>query len=385
MIYGENTEGSSLIWESQVMVVRRMFPVAVLHVVVILIVAFLTGAFRIGAGMSAADDRKPTGKTTGSGRPSGGEPLRDRASVEIERRQTAAYLVSQLGNPRFEIREEATRRLEQSGIEAVEPLMSAAGGESLEITCRAIRALGSIYESDDTATFDAAEAALEHLVESSNRSAAQRASAILSPQELFWTQESDERRLRRWKRAVLRIRALGGIVELVDDSDREITEIPPDEYVQVNVILEEGWKGGEAGLVNLKRMAVRPPLPVVYVTKGGPIPGEAIDNLQRELPHLRIETRGQAMLGVSCERGPPCRISIVKPNSAAERAGLKIRDVILKYDGEELTNFDRLIEITKGHKAGDKIAIEVLRDGETVIIEAELTGWARNKPVEAKK
>src|SRR5438552_11534916 len=88
------------------------------------------------------------------------------ASVRSERRQLAAALAARLGSPQFEVREEATRKLEALGADAVEPLLAAARGENLEVTCRAIRALSSIFESDDDNTFDVAEAALEKLAES---------------------------------------------------------------------------------------------------------------------------------------------------------------------------------------------------------------------------
>jgi len=68
-----------------------------------------------------------------------GEPPQNPQLVRVERRQMAASLVSQLGNPKYEIREAATKNLEQLGIDAIEPLLAAAGGENLEATCRAIR------------------------------------------------------------------------------------------------------------------------------------------------------------------------------------------------------------------------------------------------------
>jgi hypothetical protein len=310
----------------------------------------------------------------------------DAAKVEAERRRAMAALIAQLGSPRFEIREEATRKLEQSGIDAVEPLLAAAGGDSLEVTCRSIRVLGVIFDSEDDATFDAAEQALEQLAESSNRSAAQRALQVLSPLDLQG-QSVDHRRYRRWKRALIRIRALGGIVKQVDagGSEKEITEMPPEETPWLHIILEEGWKGGAAGLVNVKRIAVRLPLPLVYVTKGAKIPVEALDSLQRAMPQMRIEGRGQAMLGIKGDANAPCRIGFVVPNSAADKAGLRAGDVILKYDGEELHNFQRLVEITGERKPGDKVRLEVRREDETITVEAELTGWALEKPVDTRK
>src|SRR5262245_9653078 len=113
-------------------------------------------------------------------------PSREPASTRAERRQTAVALASRLGKPRYEVREEATRKLEQLGIDAIEPLLAAAAGDNLEVISRAVRALTTIYDSEDDATFDAAEVALEQLTESSNRAAAQRAAAALAPQDASW-------------------------------------------------------------------------------------------------------------------------------------------------------------------------------------------------------
>ncbi len=135
----------------------------------------------------------------------------------------------------------------------------------------------------------------------------------------------------------------------------------------------------------MRRICVRVPYPIVYVAKGANLSGEALENLQRAVPQLRVETRGKAMLGISGDPNAPCRIARVSPNSAAEKAGLMANDEILKYDGEELKNFQRLIEITGDHKPGDKIEIEIKRGGEILKLEAQLTGWAGDKSVEIKK
>src|SRR5262249_30382766 len=160
-------------------------------------------------------------------------------------------------SPRYNVREEATTKLEQLGIDAIGPLLAAASGENLEVISRAVRALAVIYDSEDEATFDAAELALEQLAESSNRSAAQRAAVVLAPQDALWTPETDKRRFRRWKRAITRIRELGGEIRRLDqngradqnNNEKDILDAPG-EYPSLMVVLNERWTGGGAGVVN---------------------------------------------------------------------------------------------------------------------------------------
>jgi hypothetical protein len=329
-----------------------------------------------------------------AGQPAASRQAGESASVRTERRQMAAGLAARLGSPQFEVREEATRKLEALGADAIEPLLAAAGGENLEVTCRAIRALAAIYESDDDEIFDAAEAALEKLADSSNRSAAQRAAEVLAPQDVSWEQGLTSRGSRRWKRAIVRIRALGGIVELKKPPDGNVpaagTKI---DSLPEFVMLNHEWKGRSAGLVNIKRLALSLPqnaytrgAPPLYIIDGSPVPADAVAQLCQQIPALEIQYRGEARLGVrSILPDGSCLISDVEPGAAADRAGIKRGDVIQKYDGQTVLNFSNLAEITRGHKVGDKVELEVLRDGETIKIQAELTGWSPNKAAESKK
>ena len=59
----------------------------------------------------------------------------------------------------------------------------------------------------------------------------------------------------------------------------------------------------------------------------------------------------------------------VEDFSAAEKAGLKIGDVIIEADGQKITTMDELNEIKNSHQIGDEMKVKVNREGQ----EKELT------------
>jgi len=62
----------------------------------------------------------------------------------------------------------------------------------------------------------------------------------------------------------------------------------------------------------------------------------------------------------------------VVPDSAADRAGLKEGDIILKFNGEKLTAENSLAEVIQKYSPGDTVTLKVLRDGEEISLQATL-------------
>jgi len=64
----------------------------------------------------------------------------------------------------------------------------------------------------------------------------------------------------------------------------------------------------------------------------------------------------------------------VIPDSGADKAGIKVDDVIIAFDGEKIS--DRMTFVSKigEHKIGDKLKLTIKRDGEEMEIEVELGG-----------
>ena len=71
-----------------------------------------------------------------------------------------------------------------------------------------------------------------------------------------------------------------------------------------------------------------------------------------------------AILGVNGEdHEKGCKITNIAANLPAERAGLKVGDVITTFDGKEVEGFDALYRMVGKKKPGDKVILEFLRDG----------------------
>ena len=108
--------------------------------------------------------------------------------------------------------------------------------------------------------------------------------------------------------------------------------------------------------------------------------GEETLEITVKLDARKLPQRGRRMnprsaflgVGTSPAQDGGLEVTMVSPNSGAKKAGLQVGDVILKLDGVEVNNSAMLGAIIRRHKAGDKIKITYLRDGEETEVEAEL-------------
>ncbi|MFP6866253.1 MAG: trypsin-like peptidase domain-containing protein [Roseibacillus sp.] len=65
-------------------------------------------------------------------------------------------------------------------------------------------------------------------------------------------------------------------------------------------------------------------------------------------------------------------VKVVVKDSPAEKAGLKVGDIILAMDGEDLENKEEFSASIKEQEPGSKVTLKILRDDEEVEIEIEL-------------
>ena len=84
----------------------------------------------------------------------------------------------------------------------------------------------------------------------------------------------------------------------------------------------------------------------------------------------------KAMLGVTTEKTEGgVEVQDVTKESAAEKIGLKEKDVITKIDDQKVEDPDDLSKAIGKHKPGDKVKVTYLRDKKEQTATAELTKW----------
>ena len=88
--------------------------------------------------------------------------------------------------------------------------------------------------------------------------------------------------------------------------------------------------------------------------------------------HLDINFNEKRAQSLGLGRLAGTRISGVDPKSPAERANLKINDVILEYNGVRIDEDIHLISLIKLTEIGRKVPMTVLRDGKMVTMDVEI-------------
>lgn len=83
-----------------------------------------------------------------------------------------------------------------------------------------------------------------------------------------------------------------------------------------------------------------------------------------------------AFMGMSGEDADVgARITRVTEKGPADRAGFKENDIVLNMGGERILGYDDMLVTIRGHKAGEKVKVEVVRERELTEIEIEFDAY----------
>lgn len=62
----------------------------------------------------------------------------------------------------------------------------------------------------------------------------------------------------------------------------------------------------------------------------------------------------------------------IVPGTPADKAGLKVGDVVVNFNGERVVSAESLTGFVRQHLAGDKVTVQIIRDGKQLDVSAEL-------------
>jgi serine protease Do len=158
-------------------------------------------------------------------------------------------------------------------------------------------------------------------------------------------------------------------------------------FIQTDAAINPGNSGGP--LVNLRGEVVGLNTAIASSSGGNEGIGFSIPvNIVARTARALVENRGvpRGFLGVKLAinfnqqqaealgltRLAGTRVSRIEPSSPAERANLRVNDVILEFNGVRIEQDMHLISLVKLSEIGQRVPITILRDGQLLRMEVEI-------------
>ena len=270
--------------------------------------------------------------------------------------------IEQLASPQFAEREAASKQLLTMGNTAVDPLVAAAKGADAEVAVRAVEILRDMLSRENSKLVDRVEKGLELIAAEGSLAVAQQAEVAL---EFYGVaRAASARELLEQLGATFSDAGLQGErIEITADwkgdsnSLRLITRLRDILHVSLyGIQLTER----DAAILGRLRKVERIDL------FGTDMKEEVLPQLRRWLPEVEIDVRKGGKLGIA---GSPlqgqCIVSGVQVGSAAEKAGLRPRDIIKEIDGQVVADFDACTKMIGEHSPGEKISLLIEREEPT--------------------
>ena len=183
-----------------------------------------------------------------------------------------------------------------------------------------------------------------------------------------------------WVMAIGNPFGLGGSVSLgiISAKSRDINSGPYDDYLQTDAAINKGNSGGP--LFNMDGEVIGVNTAIISPTGGSigigfAVPSDTVASVVDQLKQFGEVRRG--WLGVKIQTvtediaetlGVPentgALISAVTPESPAGKAGLEAGDVIMKFDGKDVTSMRGLPRIVAQAPIGKGVPVEYLRKGD---------------------
>jgi serine protease Do len=191
---------------------------------------------------------------------------------------------------------------------------------------------------------------------------------------------SDSLEVGDWVMAIGNPFGLGGSVSLgiISAKSRDINSGPYDDYLQTDAAINKGNSGGP--LFNMNGDVIGVNTAIISPTGGSigigfAVPSDTVSNVVDQLKQYGEVRRGwlgvkiqsitediAETLGLQANVG--ALVAAVTPDSPASKAGVVAGDVIMKFDGKEVTSMRGLPKLVAQSAIGKAVAIELLRNGQ---------------------
>ena len=208
---------------------------------------------------------------------------------------------------------------------------------------------------------------------------------------------SDESRVGDWVLAIGNPFGFGGTVTagIVSARARDINAGPYDDFIQTDAAINRGNSGGP--MFNVKGEVIGINAAIISPSGGSIGIGFAIpaslatpvlDDLRkfgkvrRGWLGIRIQSLDKELaesVGLADQHG--ALVAKVDPNGPGQKAGLKDGDVVLRFDGKDITEMRRLPRYVAGTPIGKKVEVVVWRDGKRQTLAASV-GEMPEEPAE---
>jgi hypothetical protein len=317
--------------------------------------------------------------------------------------------ISDLDHNEYDVRVQATEMLLQHPAQAIVALQNQIGSGKLEFIIRAVQILTRIAVSDDPAN-EQAQLAILHISELRPTLASRYARSSLnhissaarnrSIQNLIkkgavplyreenspasdlrgfefgdgWNGEEEDFRLLQFIRGIEELKLQGTKVQSswfdyfarlptltmlrVKDAklDRQaiekLNELESLRYLEFKFVRID-----DASVPSLAKLQQLRTLTLI----GTQVTSQGEADLQTSMTGTQIDRRVGGFLGVLGRAHPIGCLVEVRENTAAERVGIKTRDVIVEYNGIRIPNFESLRDEIARHPPGEAVKVRVLR------------------------
>lgn len=136
------------------------------------------------------------------------------------------------------------------------------------------------------------------------------------------------------------------------------------QLVGINVAIASAGNGGQSGNIGV----------------GFAIPSNVAERISKEIMKTGKASHGLLGASVSDSTGDNgdlgftvgAEVRELTPGGAAEKGGIKVGDVITKFNNEPITNAGELTSAVRQEPAGAKALVELIRDGKTITLNVVL-------------